>query len=159
MRRTLTLVTLTIMLGFQCCNFKSAKESSKNSEITPNALKGYFIKNSFEFTADCMTAVIKDESSFNQQFGMAKTMDNTITKPHFEKNYIAAIMLQPSNAKREVRLTEYQLSNGILTINYEIQEQGTQNDFLSSGLSLFEIPRTVNSVKFICGEQVDTINL
>ncbi len=159
MRQILTLVVLAIILCFQSCKCKLAKEETKTSGITLTELNGYFIKNTVEFTTDTMFVVLKNKADFNQYFGVAKTMSNSITKPDFEKNYIAAIVLQPSTTVRKVTLTKHHITKGTLTINYKIEEQNDQKSFQTSSLRLFEVPRNIKTIEFVCGNKANTIKL
>ncbi len=119
-------------------------------------LNGYFVENDVGFDRDVEFVAVSSLDEFNKYFGTAKTMNNEVTPPDFDKFNVAAIMVKPSKKPGKIKLTKY-ISEGAKTIvGFEILP-GIELNFTSGGLLLFEIPKSRTNVDFISNK--DTINV
>jgi len=129
---------------------KKSPTSVPMSELTPatfNAvpLKGYFVKNTVSAEKDSQVVLINSQEEFNQSFGVAKTMENTVTPIDFTKNKVVAIFTKPTDVQTTIDLGKVIIKGEDLTLTYQLK-QGEKQSFKSSALLLFSVPNTVKII-------------
>jgi len=120
---------------------------SKLTPATFNAvpLKGYFVKNTVSAEKESQVVLINSQEEFNQSFGVAKTMDNTVTPIDFTKNKVVAIFTKPTDVQTTIDLGKVIINGEDLTLTYQLK-QGEKQSFKSSALLLFSVPNTVKII-------------
>ena len=142
-----------------CCSEETAccdKATSTETSAIISPLEGFFTKNTVAFENDYKYVVVTNKASFDTNFGIAKTMNNTVAKIDFDKNNVAAIMTKPSSVQKTIVITKHCVKENEMTIVYQIKNQDEQS-FTSGGLNIFEIPKTIKSIKFVSGEQSEQV--
>lgn len=141
------LTVLALCLFSLSCN---TSQNSKHIKTTDKLtyMEGYFANNTLEFSSNTKQVVITSKPVFDTYFGVAKTMDNTISELDFTNNNYAAIITKPAFKKQTISIVKSEEKNGQLTLTYKLMEEGEQS-FASNDLKIFPISKTVKSVNFI----------
>ena len=108
-------------------------------------MQGYFVKNTVAIDGDSKTVVLGSKAEFDKYFGVAKTMDNTVTPVDFSKSRVVAIFTKPSEAETKIVLTKTERDAGTLTVHYKV-ETGAKRGFATTALVLFPIPNDIETV-------------
>ena len=160
------LLTIPLALAIALSSCKSPSEKQDDQQETPTSpeattsvpmtkltpsslnvvpLEGYFVKNTVSTEQESTLVLISTQAEFDQSFGIAKTMTNTITPIDFTQNKVVAIFTKPSDLKTNIQLDRASVHGEILTANYNI-DQGEKQSFKSSALILFTVPHTVTTI-------------
>lgn len=99
-----------------------------SSTITPPAnisihfrqINGYFVKNTMNQKDSIACWVIQSQAIFDNIFGAAKTMNNTVDTINFEKEVLLAATLPASFEKRTLGLTNYKLDASVLHVQLSV---------------------------------------
>jgi len=119
------------------------KLTAAQIKITP--LNGYFVKNTVAQEKDSSAVLINSQEEFEQSFGIAKTMTNTVTPINFTQQKVVAIYTKPSESQTTIQVKNAQINGETLSLKYEVST-GEPQSFKSSGLLLFTVPNTVTTI-------------
>ncbi|MCU4154988.1 hypothetical protein J1N10_03305 [Carboxylicivirga sp. A043] len=153
---TKTLFALFTITAIVSCFQSKTKESNNTDKLT--YLNGYFLRNNVSLNEEVNPIVITSKNEFDNYFGIAKTMNNTVSEVEFDKNNYAAIITKPSSTKQMVIITNSKEENGQLTINYKILKEGNQT-FVSNEMKIFAMPKTIKSVNFVSERESKLIEI
>ena len=140
MRRYLFILCSTVLLA--AC---SGNRYTSASRIGLVPLNNYFVKNTVALPDEYNYKVSVNQADFDQTFGVAATMNNTITKPDFSGQVVVAVIGKPSSQQQEIGFESAALGNGDLNLYYKVKK-GSEQSYTSTALALAAVPRS-NSVK------------
>jgi hypothetical protein len=148
---------LTTLLS---CNVmqKTNQSEAVATETEINYLAGYFLKNDVDFKTETKYLVLTNRNDFDQYFGIAKTMNNTISEIDFEISNVAALIYKASYTPIEISLINEVSANEVLHFQYKTTIQEKQS-FSSTSMKLFTIPKTIKSVVFTSGKETNTVSV
>lgn len=128
----------------------------QNFEI--NVLEGYFLKNDINLPENINNMIFNTQKEFDSYFGVAKTMDNTISPIDFNTERVAGVLISPSDAKINFEIISAQQIGTGLQVIYDIKKEKKQ-PFISSFTYLFKIPKNnaLQSIEFIHKHNHNTI--
>lgn len=138
-------ITILLVISMLSCNDDKTKDHKENSESTIEMVEGYFPKNNLQFNQPIRIITINNKQDFDQFFGIAKTMTNSVSEIDFEKNKVIAIVARPLDRKQTIHILETKLKNNKLAINYKL-EIGEPQSSTSSSLKMFKVAKSVYAI-------------
>lgn len=98
MTKSYVLISLMMLITSSSCDSTKKINAIGNdtSLLELTYLEGYFSRNDIAFDSEIKHIVVTGQADFDNFFGIAKTMDNTIFEIDFQKENIAAVILRPS---------------------------------------------------------------
>lgn len=93
---------------------------AKNTPIHFRQINGYFVKNTLNQKDSIACWVIQSQPIFDNIFGAAKTMNNTVDTINFDKEVLLAATLPASFEKRTLGLTNYKLDASVLHVQLSV---------------------------------------
>lgn len=139
-------VLLILSLCISCNSEKKDKNNSENNmEMTAETepLKIEIVEN--YFTKNDMTPrviqyfTIDNQEDFDNQFGVAKTMDNAISTIDFDKTRIGAIVMPATDIKTSIEITQAERFGSGAIITYKTK-QGDKQSFTTTPTLIFKLP-------------------
>ena len=124
-----------------CNNTKNITASSIG--LVP--LDNYFVKNNVTLTDDTTYEAITSNVTFENNFGVAKTMDNKIITPDFNGQTVVAVILKPTNKNVSVKLLKATLAGKDLNIYYSISNNGADLTYTQTPTAVATVPRTIGA--------------
>lgn len=124
----------------------SANRHTSASRIGMVPLNNYFVKNTVALPDEYNYKVSVSQADFDQAFGIAATMNNTITKPDFSGQVVVAVMGKPSSVQQEIGFESAALGNGDLNIYYKVKK-GSEQSYTSTALALAAVPKSTSVKK------------
>ncbi|HNL39007.1 MAG TPA: hypothetical protein PKH43_07735 [Saprospiraceae bacterium] len=123
-------------------NSSSAGQLASNTGQKPEIriLKNYFLLNSVEIK-ERQCWLIDNPASFEQTFGMGKTLNNDIINPNFDSSIVAAIAVPPANRLTDIRVSELKITGDTAYVHFVIVEGADELTWTSQPLLLFSFPR------------------
>lgn len=94
--------------------------SITNAPIHFRQINGYFVKNTLNQQDSIACWVIQSQSIFDNIFGAAKTMNNTVDTINFDREVLLAATLPASFEKRTLGLTNYKLDQSVLHVQLSV---------------------------------------
>lgn len=149
---------LILILCFSSCHSAQRMDQPivETVELKINYLNGYFVKNTVEIEAETLHLIISNQKSFDAYFGVAKTMNNTISEVDFRNNNVVAIIKKASTMSQNVSIKGALGNNELLNVYYETNMMEEQT-YSSVAMKLFQIPKTYKTVKFISEKVSETL--
>lgn len=138
-------ITILLVISMLSCNDDKTKDHKENSESTIEVMEGYFPKNNLQFNQPIRIITINNKQDFDQFFGIARTMTNSVSEIDFEKNKVVAIVARPLDRKQTIHIIETKLKNNKLAINYKL-EIGEPQSSTSSSLKMFKVAKSVYAI-------------
>ncbi len=137
-----------IALGicFSCNNKKGDKNNQESTmEMTADTeamnieiVENYFTKND-QAPRVVQYFTIDNKEDFDQQFGLAKTMNNKVNDIDFKKHRIGAIVLPPTDLETTIEITEAERFGSGAIITYKINK-GEKQSFSTIPTVVFKLP-------------------
>ena len=124
-----------------CNNTKNITASSIG--LVP--LDNYFVKNNVTLTDDTTYEAITSNVTFENNFGVAKTMDNKIITPDFNGQTVVAVILKPTNKNVSVKLLKATLAGKDLNIYYSISNNGADLTYTQTPTAIATVPRALDA--------------
>ena len=154
------LLFLIIIFCFSSCNSvkRTVQPITENTELTIDYLEGYFLKNTVEFEEEKKHLIISSQENFDTYFGIAKTMNNTISEIDFKNYNAVAILLKESKMSQALSVKSILSNKNVLNVYYEtaIMEEQT---YSSIAMRLFKIPKSFKTIKFISEKTSETLTI
>lgn len=94
--------------------------ATTNVPIHFRQINGYFVKNTLNQKDSITCWVIQSQSIFDNIFGAAKTMNNTVDTINFDREVLLAATLPASFEKRTLGLTNYKLDHSVLHVQLSV---------------------------------------
>ncbi len=129
--------------------------------ITVTPLKGYFLKNTYKFTADTDCILFPNQAGFDNALGVGKTMDNQISKPDFAGQTVGAIAMKPVQNQTEITISKAEVAGNAINLYYDVKK-GDAITYTITPVLVFQFPHTtgVDTVHFITnGQTVSTLSI
>ena len=139
MKNLAFLIVIIVMLS--CNNTKNIAASSIG--LVP--LDNYFVKNNVTLTDDTTYEAITSNVTFENNFGVAKTMDNKIITPDFNGQTVVAVILKPTNKNVSVKLLKATLAGKDLNIYYSISNNGADLTYTQTPTAIATVPRALDA--------------
>ncbi len=176
MKKLLFPLCVALAVSMHSCTTPSTdKEGDKTETTTPTTtkqevkkevtskvlpLEGYFLKNDVVLNKKVNFMVIDSQEAFDKMFGMAKTMNNTISKTNFMKTKVGVIAVDTTAMKTSISIDNATMDRDAYVVNYTLNEEGRQS-YVMRPLSLFYIPnnKRLSKVTFKSGDKATTVPL
>lgn len=133
---------LIVALVTLSCN--SAKNITASS-IGLVPLDNYFVKNNVTLTDDTTYQAITNNATFENNFGVAKTMDNKIITPDFNGQTVVAVILKPTNKNVSVKLLKATLDGKDLNVYYSITNNGADLTYTQTPAAVATVPKALDA--------------
>ncbi|MRG46346.1 hypothetical protein GFS24_14580 [Chitinophaga sp. SYP-B3965] len=91
-----------------------------NAPIHFRQINGYFVKNTLNQKDSIACWVIQSQPIFDNIFGAAKTMNNTVDTINFDREVLLAATLPASFERRTLGLTNYKLDQSVLHVQLSV---------------------------------------
>jgi hypothetical protein len=91
-----------------------------NIPIHFRQINGYFVKNTLNQKDSIACWVIQSQPIFDNIFGAAKTMNNTVDTINFDREVLLAVTLPASFEKKTLGLTNYKLDGPVLHVQLSV---------------------------------------
>lgn len=177
--KTTTVLSICLALTMAACNSTKKTENANGQQAnTPevaiteqpaasavdsvHTLSGYFLKNNYQFTNETDFLLLPDPPTFDSYLGVAKTMDNTIDKPDFAEQIVAAITMKPTNKRTDITISKIEKANNHTTNIYFEVKTGETLTYTLIPLLVFEFPKVagIDTFNFITnGQTVQSLSL
>jgi hypothetical protein len=141
MRNLLLLFCSAVFLA-SCAGSKQNKASA----IGLVSLNNYFVKNTVPLPDEYNYKVATSQAAFDETFGMAATMNNSIQKPDFSGQTVVAVIGKASTLQQEIRLDGASVAGKDLHVYYSIKK-GSEQSFSATALALVAIPKAIDVKK------------
>ncbi len=165
LKLTCCLLCISMMVA---CSSKTSKktdpqpDSTATVEVAPQVfpvtvqtLNGYFLKNTYKLAEDTSCVLFADQASFDTAFGVAKTMNNKVDKPEFDKDVVAAVAMKATKTKTEIAISKAEKVGEMINVYVEVTT-GDALTYTMQPLVVFSFPKEagINSVNFMMGGEV-----
>ncbi len=160
------LLVISMMACMACTsktsNTKPQQDTLATVEVAPQVLpvtvqmlNGYFLKNTYKLSSDTECILFTNQASFDLALGVAKTMNNKIDKPDFEKNIVAGIALKPAKQKTNIVITKAEKAGEMINVYAEVTI-GEAITYTMQPFAVFCFPKEegVNALNFIVDGKV-----
>jgi hypothetical protein len=131
-------------------------EITTPSGIVYTNMQGFFVKNTAYLPNDENFFIAVNDNMFLTMFGVAKTLDNVVTVPDFNKNIVLAVVLKPAKYDYDIIVNDIIISGEELTFKYGVVVKNSIM-YTSTFFKAVEIERPPTGVKNIVfdnGKQV-----
>ncbi|TXJ29825.1 MAG: hypothetical protein E6Q24_01035 [Chitinophagaceae bacterium] len=139
--RTYLLILCGIVLLSAC----TANRVTNASRIGLVPLSNYFVKNTVALPDEYNYKVSVNQPDFDQTFGVAATMNSSITKPDFSGQMVVAVMGKASSQQQEISFDRATIGGKDLNVYYNVKK-GSEQSYTSTALALATVPKS-GSVK------------
>ncbi|PZF71366.1 hypothetical protein [Taibaiella soli] len=112
------------------------------------SLKNYFVKNTVKLSKGYNCNVISKKSTFDKNFGAAKTATNTIVTPDFKDHWVVSVALPATNITTDLHIEKAEISGSNLNVRL-VKQTGTQQTYSTTPLALAMLSRNAN-IKYVC---------
>lgn len=125
-----------------------------NAPIHFRQINGYFVKNTLNQKDSISCWVIQSQPIFDNIFGAAKTMNNTVDTINFDKEVLLAVTLPSSFEKRTLGLTNYKLDESVLHVQLSVNSGGKKESYSSTAAWLGTVDAIpgLKEIKFYDGD-------
>lgn len=121
----------------------SGNRHTSASPIGLTPLGNYFVKNTVALPDEYNYKVSVNQADFDQTFGVASTMNNTIIKPDFSGQIAVAVIGKPSSQQQEISFDKATLGGKDLYVYYKTKKGNTQS-YTSTPLALATVPKAID---------------
>lgn len=119
-------------------------------KIAPTYLHGYFLRNDYKVERSGQVVAFENRAAFDAILGVAKTMNNAIDQPDFDKNIVAGIFAGPGERETTITVDKLVRKGKKVILNVTIDQKGPMS-YTSSPILLFEFPKPhdINSAEVV----------
>jgi len=130
---------ISVLAMLSCNNAKNIA----GSRIGLVPLDNYFVKNNVSLAEDTTYLAVTNSATFENYFGVAKTMDNKIITPDFSSQTVVSVILKPTNKNVSVKLVSATVAGKEFNIYYSISNNGADLSYTHTPMAVATVPRAI----------------
>lgn len=133
--------------------------ATTSGQLDVNPLSGYFVKNTIQVTDSLTFWIVDNQQAFDSLFGVAKTMNNTITRPDFGTQVVVAATMPPSwyNTRIELAAATLDDATNNATMRFATTSDANKSSSSITPLWLGTVPKNgKQTFNFYNGDKLAT---